>query len=157
MNIPQQRTMYAGIALIVLGVLYITGLASILPAIVLAGGGAFLYTNQRKRGQLDQALIGGLWGVGLALIWFTGAWVPGLLVLGGLTLLMRGREQQTDAKVQRLVVQSQAAFQQISGQARTALQARSARRSTSATPSQPNSVTIINADTPTTGDTTRLH
>lgn len=147
-----QRTVYAGIALVVLGALFLTGTGWLLPVAVFAGGGAYLYRTQRRAGNLEKALIGGLWGVGLALTWLTGAWIAGLLLLGGLTLLMRGREQRVDTAVQRYL-----------GQAQAFVQSRRAPHSTTPTMQappvstrQPSPVTIIQDEKPTTGETTRL-
>src|SRR3712207_1840086 len=107
MNTNQQRTVYAGIGLIVLGIFALTGFWWLLPTLLLAGGGYYIYTNQRSQGRLNEALVGGLWGVGLALTWLTGWWVAGVLLLAGATLLMRGREHQIDAAVQRVLGRAQ--------------------------------------------------
>ncbi|MBC8075068.1 MAG: hypothetical protein H7Y32_03250 [Chloroflexales bacterium] len=147
-----QRTVYAGVALIVLGALFLTGMGGLLPALALAGGGVYLYQTQRRAGSVDKALVGGLWGVGLALIWLTGAWLAGLLLLGGLTVLMRGREQRVDATVQRYMAQGQAIVQSRRAQRPTT----PAVQSPPVITRQPSPVTIIQDDVPTTGDTTRL-
>jgi hypothetical protein len=151
MNTNSRRTLYGGIALIVLGIFALTGLWWMLPVLALAGGGAFMYVTRRRMGQLYEALVGGMWGIGLALTWLTGAWVAGLLLLGGATLLLRGREQRVDAVVGRLLGQAQAMVP--------------ARRSTTSAPivrSQPantqsQGVTIVTDEHATTGETTRLH
>jgi hypothetical protein len=54
-------------------------------------------------GRTIEAVQGGLWGVGLALLFLTGFVWPGLLFLAGASILVRGREQQLDDQVQRLL------------------------------------------------------
>jgi hypothetical protein len=147
-----QRNLYAGIALVVLGALFLTGTGWLLPVLVFAGGGAYLYQTQRRAGNLEKALIGGLWGVGLALTWLTGAWIAGLMLLGGLTLLLRGREQRVDTAVQRYLGQAQSIVQSRRAPRPAATSVQNPPVSTR--PSSP--VTIIHDEAPTTGDTTRL-
>ena len=147
-----QRTLYGGIALVVLGALFLTGTGWILPVLVLGGGGAYLYRTQRRAGNLEKALIGGLWGVGLAITWLTGQWIAGLLLLGGLTLLMRGRESRVDTAVQRYLGQAQALVQSR----RASHTAMPAVQNPPVSSRQPSPVTIIHDEAPTTGDTTRL-
>ena len=147
MNMTQQRTVYAGIALVALGIIALLNLWWLVPVALFAGVGYVVYSQRRAMGRYDEAVQGGLWGFGMALLWIVGIF-PGIILLAGASLLARGREAQVDAQVQRLL-----------GQGRAALQARRSVPSSSApvAPQRPTNITIVTPDDqPSTGETTRL-
>lgn len=147
MNTNQQRTLYAGTALIGLGVVALLDLWWLVPVVLFAGVGYLVYTTRRSIGRYDEAVQGGLWGIGMALLWMIGIF-PGIILLAGASLIVRGRETQVDAKVQQLL-----------GQGQAALQSRRSAQSTSApiVPQRSNTITIVTPDdSSVTGETTRL-
>lgn len=103
MNLNQQQTRYAGIALIVLGVVAVFNLWWAIPSALLLGGGVAVYLRQRVIGHRGEAVQALLWGVGLALLLLADFVLPGVLLLGGASLLLRGREPQADDRVQAVV------------------------------------------------------
>lgn len=146
MNLTQQQARYAGIALIALGVVAIFNLWWAIPLALLAGGGIAIYQRQRALGRTGEAVQALLWGVGLAVLLLFSSIFPGVLLLGGASLLLRGREAQADAYVQGVI-------------------ARFARRRTPATPSATQApvarpaqpVTIVDTtEQPATNETVRL-
>ncbi|NNJ12245.1 hypothetical protein EKD04_018100 [Chloroflexales bacterium ZM16-3] len=143
LNLNQKQTRVAGIALITIGVVAIFHLWWAIPSVLLAAGGVTIYRRQRAIGRTGEAVQGALWGVGLALLLLIDFVVPGVLLLGGASLLLRGRELEADQRVQRM----------LSNVA-------SRRRAAPAQPAQPVAqqpkVTIVN-EQPTTGETVRLH
>jgi hypothetical protein len=103
MNLSQQQARYAGIALIALGVVAVLDLWWAIPLVLLAGGGIAIYQRQRSIGRVGEATQALLWGLGLAALFLVDFVFPGVLLLGGASLLMRGREPQLDARVQSLL------------------------------------------------------
>ena len=103
MNLNQQQTRYAGIALITLAVVIIFNLWGLIPVALLAGGGAMIYQRERSMGRTNSAVQAGLWGLGLALLYMLDFVLPGVLLLAGASLLLRGKEDQADARVQRVL------------------------------------------------------
>jgi hypothetical protein len=101
----QQRLQYLGVGLIVLAVFILLDLWWALPILVLGGVGSFLYVERRREGRIGAAVQSGLWLVGMAAIMLAGFWfiLPGVLVLGGLSLLARGRERGIDQSVSRFL------------------------------------------------------
>ena len=152
MNTNQERTLYGGLALIVLGMFAALRLWWLLPIAIAAVVGATVYTQQRRAGRLPEAVQGGVWGVGIAIILLLGLWWSGLVLLAGVSLLARGREQQVDAFVQRLIGQTQGYIQT---RRNSSISVPTVTRPS--TPSTPiNNITIVNDDAPNTGETTRL-
>lgn len=103
MNLNQKQARYAGIGLIVLGVIAIFNLWWLIPAALLAGGGVAIYQRQRALGRRGEAVQALLWGIGLAVLLLLDFVFPGVLLLGGASLLLRGREGQADDRVQAAV------------------------------------------------------
>lgn len=139
-NTPQARIV--GIVLIVLGVVAILDLWWLVPAALLAGGGIAIYRRQRVLGRTGEAVQAALWGLGLAFLFLIDAIIPGVLLLGGASLLLRGREQAVEQRAQLLITQV-------------------ASRRRAAAPAQPVAVsapqvTIVSAEQPNTSDTVRL-
>ncbi|MFV9503319.1 MAG: hypothetical protein AB4911_02005 [Oscillochloridaceae bacterium umkhey_bin13] len=99
MNLNQQQARMAGLALIVLGVMVIFNLWWMLPAALMATGGVVIYRRQRALGRTGEAVQGALWGLGLALLLVLDFVFPGVLLLGGASLLLRGREAAAEARV----------------------------------------------------------
>jgi hypothetical protein len=142
-NINQKQTRVAGIALIALGVVAIFHLWWAIPSVLLAAGGVAIYRRQRALGRTNEAVQGALWGVGLALLLLIDFVFPGVLLLGGASLLLRGRELEAEQRVQHMLANV------------------TSRRSAAPAPApaqpvaQQPKVTII-SDQPTTGETVRL-
>lgn len=94
MNLNQAQARYAGIVLVLLGIVAIFNLWWMIPAALLAGGGFAIYRRQRVAGRRGEAVQALLWGVGLAVLLLADFIFPGVLLLGGASLLLRGREAQ---------------------------------------------------------------
>ncbi|MCS6882870.1 MAG: hypothetical protein RMK84_17635 [Oscillochloridaceae bacterium] len=93
----------AGIVLIVLGIVALFNLWWLVPAALLALGGVVIYQRQRAIGRVGEAVQALLWGMGLAALLLADVIFPGVLILGGVSLLLRGREAGIDARLQTLV------------------------------------------------------
>jgi len=98
-----RQTRITGIILIVLGIVAIFKLWWLLPAALLALGGAVIYRRQRAIGRVAEAVQALLWGVGLAALLLADFIFPGVLILGGASLLLRGREGDIDARLRTMV------------------------------------------------------
>ena len=153
MNTNQQRTLYGGLALIALGLFAAFRLWWLLPIVVAAAVGATVYTQQRRAGRLPEAVQGGVWGVGLAIVLLLGLWWSGLVLLAGVSLLARGREQQVDAFVQRLVGR---AHGYVQTRRNSSISVPAVTRTPNVPSTPMNNITIVNDDAPSTGETTRL-
>jgi hypothetical protein len=142
-NLNQKQTRVAGIALIALGVVAVFHLWWTIPSVLLAAGGVAIYRRQRALGRTGEAVQGALWGVGLALLLLIDFVVPGVLLLGGASLLLRGRELEADQRAHRMLanITSRRSAAQPQAPAQPVAQ-------------QPK-VTIIN-EQPSTGETVRL-
>jgi predicted membrane protein len=99
----QKTSVIAGIALIGVGILLWLELGWMILPLLLAALGAFFYTQRRGLGQTASAVQSLLWGVGLAILFAFEVLFPGLLLLIGGSLLLRGREEQVDQKIQNFV------------------------------------------------------
>jgi len=140
-NINQKQTRVAGIALIAIGVVAVFHLWWIILPALLAAGGVAIYRRQRALGRTNDAVQGALWGVGLALLLLIHFIFPGVLLLGGASLLLRGHELEAD--------------QRVHGMLATIM----SRRVPAQPPIRPvasTRVTIVNVDQPSTGETVRL-
>lgn len=138
MNLNQTQTRYAGIALIVLGVVAVFHLWWLIPSALLAAGGVAIYRRQRAIGRRGEALQALLWGVGLALLLMIDFVFPGVLLLGGISLLLRGREDKADERVQAAVARL------------------TRRRTLAATPAQTQVTVVPAAEAPASNETVRL-
>jgi hypothetical protein len=136
LNLNQKQTRVAGIALIALGVVAVFQLWWAIPSVLLAAGGVAIYRRQSAIGRTGEAVQGALWGVGLALLLLIGFVFPGVLLLGGASLLLRGNEAQAEQRAQRLL-------------------ANVTSRRAPAQPAQQQKVTVV-GEQPTTGETVRL-
>ncbi|NWF81936.1 MAG: hypothetical protein HXY37_18125 [Chloroflexi bacterium] len=103
MNFNQQRARYAGIALVILGVVAVFNLWWLVPAALLATGGLVIYRRQWAIGRRGEAVQALLWGVGLAVLLLADFIFPGVLILGGASLLLRGHEAAADDRLQAVV------------------------------------------------------
>ncbi|GAB4109246.1 MAG: hypothetical protein OHK0022_61740 [Roseiflexaceae bacterium] len=101
MNTNRQQSVSIGAILIGLGLLWWLNLWWLLLPAFLAVGGAIGYVQRRSFGRPVEAVQIGLWGVGLSLLFLIGFVWPGILLLAGLSILLRGRELEADAAVQR--------------------------------------------------------
>ncbi|NTV63572.1 MAG: hypothetical protein HGA65_08560, partial [Oscillochloris sp.] len=122
--------------LIVVGVVAILNVWWAIPPVLLAGGGVAIYQRQRSMGRTSEAVQAGLWGVGLAVLLLLHFLIPGVLLLAGASLLLRGRELEADQRVRQLLA--------------SALSRRSLGRA-----AQPTKVTIVDEHQPS-GETVRL-
>ncbi len=103
MNFNQKQARNAGITLIGLGLVALFHLWWALPPALLVTGGVLIYQRQKARGHTGAAVQAVLWGVGLAVLLLAHFIMPGVLLLGGTSLLMRGREAAVEAEVFALV------------------------------------------------------
>ena len=103
MNFNKQSSVVAGVFLIALGLVWWLNLWSLLLPGALLVGGAVAYTQRRQLGRTIEAVQVGLWGVGLALLFMLHFLWPGVLLLAGTSVLVRGREGRIDAAVQQLI------------------------------------------------------
>ncbi len=103
MNLNQSQARMAGMILLALGVAAIFNLWWTIPAVLLAIGGVVIYRRQKSIGRTNEAVQGALWGLGLALLLLVDFIFPGVLLLGGASLLLRGHEAEAEARVLALV------------------------------------------------------
>jgi hypothetical protein len=153
-NFNQQQSRIAGISLIALGVVAIFNLWWIVPVGLLAGGGVYLYRQRKQMGRSREAVQFAFWGLGLAVLYLTDLIFPGVLILVGLSLLMRGREQDVEARVQRGLgrFNRRRSANAVNEQDQTALQA-----TTMAAPVQQSARPAETAqEQPAVGETVRL-
>lgn len=101
-NWDTQRTRLFGIGLIVLGVVAIFGMWSLIPVFLLVSAGTYVYQRRRREDRIVEAVQSGLWLWGLALLFLLRFIFPGVLILAGASLLLRGREYTIDRKVEEL-------------------------------------------------------
>lgn len=151
MNPNKQQSMMLGGFLIALGLVWWMNLWWLLLPGLLIAGGVIGYRQRRSLGRPIEAVQAGLWCVGLALLFLIGGIWPGVLLLAGVSILIRGRELQIDDRLQGLFAQARS------------------RRSVPAHPVTTQHVPITTVQmpaattpqfgTPTTnsGETTRLH
>jgi len=99
------QTRLIGLILITIGVVAIFRLWWLVPVALLAGGGIVIYRRQRNLGRIDEAVQALLWGVGLALLSLFKLLWPGILILGGASLLLRGREAEVEQRMWALLGQ----------------------------------------------------
>jgi hypothetical protein len=99
MSFQNEQTRWIGLILITLGIVTIFKLWWLVPAALLAGGGIVIYRRQRSLGRTDEAFQVLLWGIGLALLSLFHLVWPGILILGGASLLLRGREAQVEQRM----------------------------------------------------------
>ncbi|MEI7645681.1 MAG: hypothetical protein WCJ55_15520 [Chloroflexales bacterium] len=140
-NLNQKQTRIAGITLITIGVVAVFHLWWAILPVFLAAGGVAIYRRQRALGRTGEAVQGVLWGLGLALLLLIHFIFPGILLLGGASLLLRGRELEADQRAHGLLTNL------------------TSRRPAAPAPAQPVAqprATIISADEPSTGETVRL-
>lgn len=99
MSFQNEQTRWIGLILITLGIVMLFKLWWLVPAALLAGGGIVIYRRQRSLGRTDEAFQVLLWGIGLALLSLFHLVWPGILILGGASLLLRGREAQVEQRM----------------------------------------------------------
>lgn len=103
MNLNQSQARNAGVALIALGVIAVFNLWWLIPSALLAAGGVAIYRRQKALGRTGEAVQAATWGLGLALLLLVDFLLPGVLLLGGASLLMRGREAQVEERALRVI------------------------------------------------------
>ncbi|HEU4323817.1 MAG TPA: hypothetical protein VFS21_11765 [Roseiflexaceae bacterium] len=100
MNTNRQQSVSIGTIMIGVGLLWWLNLWWLLVPGILAVGGAIGYVQRRTYGRPVEAVQIGLWGVGLGLLFLLGFVWPGILLLAGLSILLRGREIEADTAIQ---------------------------------------------------------
>ncbi len=151
MNTNKQQSVMLGGFLIALGLVWWLNLWWVLLPGLLIAGGVIGYRQRRSLGRPIEAVQAGLWCIGLAILFLIGGIWPGVLLLAGVSILIRGRELQVDDRLQSLFAQ-----------------ARSRRRVSQPVTTQQVPITTVqmpaattppqfSAPTASTGDTTRLH
>jgi hypothetical protein len=100
-NLDRRQQVIAGVFLISLGLLWWLNMWWLLWPGALAVAGVAAYVQRRAMGRTVEAVQGGLWGLGLAALFLLHFVWPGLLFLAGASILLRGREEQADTRVQR--------------------------------------------------------
>jgi hypothetical protein len=98
-NMDQKHVRYLGISLIVLGVLALLNWWGLIPVLILGSVGAHLYTQRRLEGRVPMAVQSGLWLIGMAVLFLLNFIFPGILLLAGASLLVRGHEHEADQRV----------------------------------------------------------
>jgi hypothetical protein len=98
-NMDQKHVRYLGISLIVLGVLALLNWWGLIPVLLLGSVGAHLYTQRRLEGRVPMAVQSGLWLIGMAVLFMLDFIFPGILLLAGASLLLRGHEHEADRRV----------------------------------------------------------
>jgi hypothetical protein len=155
-NLNQQQK-WIGLGLIAFGVLFALNLWWLMPIVLITGLAIFIYTQQRKDGNIGRAVQGGLWLLGLAGIFLLRPFVPVpalFLLLAGVSMLLRGHEEKADNVIQ----QFWNGFRK-----RNSASAQSHATSVpitpngpSDTPENPETVGAAHNDIPNTGPTTKL-
>lgn len=135
MNANKQQKLL-GVGLISLALVIWLDLWWMLVPGVLIAAGVYSY-RQRRQTAISEAVQTLIWCVGIAVIYLTGFWL-GVLVLAGMSLLLRGHEQEIDTSIQQL------------------FQARKPQPQTPANTPHQVPITDYSNDRPSTGDTTRL-
>ncbi len=168
MNFNRQQNQYVGIALIIFGIFAVLRLWWLVLPLLFVGGGYYLYTQRRATGQINEAVQMGLWGLGLGLLFLADFIFPGVLLLAGASLLLRGNEAKADAWVQNLLPRITTLGQALSATFGNLVQGllvrfRNGRGSsnvpstyTNSTAMQPTKITIVEEERAATGETVRL-
>lgn len=148
MTSNRQQSVLIGGFLIALGLVWWLNLWGLLLPAVLVAAGVIGYRQRRAIGRPIEAVQAGLWCFGLGLLFLTHILWPGVLLLAGVSILIRGREIQIDDRVRAMVA------------------ARRPRPAASVTSQQVPITTVQMPAAPTpqfgvpsssTGETTRLH
>ncbi len=156
-NTDQKTLRLLGIGLIVLGVVFALNLWSLLPVLVLGSVGAYVYTMRRKEARVVAAVQSGLWLMGLALLFLVDFVFPGILLLAGASLLLRGREPQVDQFVTGILARIGVRFPAISSaQPNQNASVVAGTPSSQQPPSYPTIPNTPEQSEPQTGQTTRL-
>lgn len=96
----RQQSVVAGGLLIGLGIVWWLNLWWLIWPGALLAAGVMAYTQRRRLGRTVEAVQAGLWLIGLGVLFLLGFVFPGVLLLAGASILLRGREQQVDDQVQ---------------------------------------------------------
>ncbi|HMO56032.1 MAG TPA: hypothetical protein PKC19_01650 [Roseiflexaceae bacterium] len=102
LTLTQRRSAMLGIALIIVGLMAWLNLWWMIWPGGLAAIGVATYLQRRIMGRTSEAVQGGMWGLGLSILWLISFIWPGVLFLAGASLLIRGREQAIDERIQAL-------------------------------------------------------
>lgn len=96
----RQQSVVAGAVLIGLGIVWWLNLWWLIWPAILFGLGAVAYTQRRAMGRTVEAVQAGMWLFGLGILFLLSFVFPGVLLLAGASLLLRGREYQVDDQIQ---------------------------------------------------------
>jgi hypothetical protein len=135
------QTRYIGISLLVIGLVAVLNLWWLLPVVALSAVGVYIYRRQRAIGRTNEAVQALLWGVGLGVLSMIG-FFPWVLLLGGVSLLLRGNEQQVDTRLS-------ASLNQMGSRVRGRIAARKNRNTST-------QVQIVDETKPVSNETVRL-
>ncbi|GAB4113683.1 MAG: hypothetical protein Fur005_08870 [Roseiflexaceae bacterium] len=100
MQNPNRQQIIAGGALIMLGLVWWLNLWSLILPAALIGGGVAAYFQRRSYGRRNEAMQALLWGIGMGLLILLKFVWPGVLFVAGLSILLRGREDQVESAMQ---------------------------------------------------------
>src|SRR3954469_19092595 len=106
MNPNKRQSAAIGIFLIRLGLMTWFHLWSLLWPRALAAAGVLAYRERRRIGRPIEAVQAALWCIGLSALLLLALVWPGVVFPAGASLLIRGRETEVDAAIQRTVAQT---------------------------------------------------
>lgn len=96
----RQPNVVVGALLIGLAIVWWLNLWGLILPVALIAGGVLGYQQRRRIGDAVGAVQAGLWLAGLGLLFLLHFVFPGVLLLAGASILLRGRELQADDQVQ---------------------------------------------------------
>jgi hypothetical protein len=154
MNPNKRQSAAIAIFLIGLGLVIWLNLWWLLWPGALVAGGVLAYRERRRLGRTAEAVQVGLWCFGLAVVVLLHFW-PGVLLLAGTSLLLRGREAQVDDTIQRMVAQARS--RRATQRPITSQQVPITTQQVPITTQQPQAAPPAGYDAPATGQTSHLH
>ncbi len=102
-TIRREDATLIGGALVGLGLVWALDLWWLVLPGMLLGLAVWSYRHSHKLGRVEEALQAALWFGGFGLLALTGFVWPGVLILAGMALLLRGREHEVDARLQQII------------------------------------------------------
>lgn len=144
MNLSTPQAKYVGIALIILGIVAVLKFWWLIPIVAFIAAGSWGYRQRKALGRNNEAVQAALWGGGLAVLWLVHFLFPGVLLLAGASLLLRGHEEKLERRVSALIETLRRRNNLPSGPYNSPMT------------TTPTRVTIVNEETPTGNETVRL-
>ena len=95
----RKQSVALGGALIGLGIVWWLNLWWLIVPLAMIGGGVLGYQQRRRVGDAIGAVQAGLWLSGIGVLFLLHFLFPGILLLAGASILLRGRELQADDRV----------------------------------------------------------